>query len=159
MLCDKKFSGADTVATSRTLSEAIKKLCPDFDLIICGQYAADGDTAQTGPSIAQKLDIEQITYVAELKPLSQCLENTVTAIRKADEAIEAVETNLPALICVSECPFAPRNIRIDGYLKAQDGDPVSFGGPFCDQRSHHHLLRAPKAPVLSGESGDVFRLQ
>ena len=120
LLCDKKFSGADTVATSRTLSAGIKKACPNFDLIICGQYASDGDTAQTGPSVAQKLDIEQITYVTELKPLSQCGENTITAIRKADEAVEVVEAPMPALICVSECPYNPRNIYINGYIKAQD---------------------------------------
>lgn len=122
LLSDKKFSGSDTVATSRTLSTAIKKVCPDFDLIICGQFASDGDTAQTGPSIAQKLNVEQITYVSELKPFSQTPQNTIHAIRKADEAIEVVECPLPALICIAECPYTPRDILINGYMRAQDYD-------------------------------------
>ena len=121
LLCDKKFSGADTCATSTTLAAAIKHICPNFDLIICGQFAADGDTAQTGPSIAQKLGIEQITYVNEIAIINQ-IENTISAVRTADEEIEVIESPLPALICVNDCPYNPREILIDGYIKAQDTD-------------------------------------
>lgn len=60
LISDKKFAGADTYATSTTLAAAIKSKFADFDLIICGQFAIDGDTAQTGPSIAEKLNIPQI---------------------------------------------------------------------------------------------------
>lgn len=120
LLCDKKFSGADTVATSRTLSTAIKHICPDFDLIICGQFAADGDTAQTGPSLAQKLGIEQITCTSEPILTTEIPQNAIRVIRKADEAIEVVETPLPALICVGECPYEARDIKINGYIQAQD---------------------------------------
>jgi electron transfer flavoprotein beta subunit len=56
LVSDRKFSGSDTQATSVTLSSAIKKMLPDFDLIVCGQFAIDGDTAQTGPSMAQHLN-------------------------------------------------------------------------------------------------------
>ncbi len=122
LLSDKKFSGADTVATSRTLSSAIKHICPDFDLVICGQFAADGDTAQTGPSIAQKLGIEQITCVTEPILTSEVPQNAIRVIRKADEAIEVVETPLPALICVGECPYEARDVKINGYIHAQDYD-------------------------------------
>lgn len=120
LLSDKKFSGADTVATSRTLSAAIKKICPDFDLIICGQFASDGDTAQTGPSIAQKLNIEQVTYVTKVRAVSKEPDKTITVTRKADENIEIIQTPLPALICVNECGCEPRNILINGYMRAQD---------------------------------------
>lgn len=120
LICDKKFSGSDTVATSRTLSAAIKHICPDFDLIVCGQFASDGDTAQTGPSIAQKLGIEQITYVTEPLFSPECTENDIRVIRKSDEAVEIVESPFPALICVAECPYEPRNIKINGYIRAQD---------------------------------------
>lgn len=120
LICDKKFSGSDTVATSRTLSATIKKVCPNFDLIICGQYASDGDTAQTGPSIAQKLDIEQITYVTEPLLDEALNENKIKVIRKADEVIEVIETQLPALICVDDCPYEPRPIKINGYIHSQD---------------------------------------
>lgn len=121
LLSDKKFSGADTVATSKALSSAIKFICPDFDLVICGQFASDGDTAQTGPSIAQKLGVEQITYVTELKPF-EIPAFKIVAIRKADELVEVVEAPLPALICVAESPYLPRDIKIDGYITAQNYD-------------------------------------
>jgi len=67
LLSDKKFAGADTYATGRTISAAIKSKFSDFDLIICGQYAIDGDTAQTGPSIATQLNIPQITFVKSIE--------------------------------------------------------------------------------------------
>lgn len=119
LISDKKFSGSDTVATSKTLSTAIKYIQPDFDLIICGQYASDGDTAQTGPSIAQKLDIEQITFVNEIVSIQ---DNKITTQRTADEQIELIQTPLPALICINDCPYEPRHILIDGYIKAQDAE-------------------------------------
>jgi len=120
LISDKKFSGSDTVATSRTLATAIKHVCPDFDLIVCGQFASDGDTAQTGPSIAQKLGIEQVTYVTEPVLTPDVPENAIRVIRKADESVEIIETPLPALICIAECPYEPRNIKINGYITAQD---------------------------------------
>lgn len=61
LLSDKKFAGADTYATGRTLSKAIAEKADDFDLIVCGQFAIDGDTAQTGPSIASRLNLPQVT--------------------------------------------------------------------------------------------------
>ena len=66
LLSDKKFAGADTYATGKTIAAAIKSKLPDFDLIICGQFAIDGDTAQTGPTIASNLFIPQATYVKEV---------------------------------------------------------------------------------------------
>ena len=63
LLSDKKFSAADTLATAYTLSQFIKSKFPDFNIILCGQQAIDGDTAQTPSSLAEKLDIPQITNV------------------------------------------------------------------------------------------------
>ena len=62
LISDRKFAGADTYATGLTISRAIRTALPDFDLIICGQFAVDGDTAQTGPNIANFLEIPQGTY-------------------------------------------------------------------------------------------------
>ena len=66
LLCDKKFAGADTYATGKTIASAIESKISDYDLIVCGQFAVDGDTAQTGPSIANFLGIPQVTYVKEI---------------------------------------------------------------------------------------------
>ena len=72
LLSDRKFAGADTYATGKTIAAAVKSKFSDFDLIICGQFAMDGDTAQTGPTIAQNLSIPQVTYA---KDVVKCMEN------------------------------------------------------------------------------------
>ena len=116
LLSDKKFAGADTYATSKTLAQAIKEKISDFDLIICGQFAIDGDTAQTGPSIASKLDIPQVTFVEDIKEI---FENKLVLSRKIESGHELVEVSFPALICVLEKKAEPQRITASGVIKAQ----------------------------------------
>ena len=85
LISDRKFAGADTYATGKTIASAIKNKISDFDLIICGQFAIDGDTAQTGPSIANQLDIPQATFV---KNVVECDENCITVTREIEEGQE-----------------------------------------------------------------------
>lgn len=115
LISDKKFSGADTYATGLTISQAIKTILPDFDLIICGQFAIDGDTAQTGPNIANFLDIPQVTYV---KDLIRFENKTLTLTRELEDGIETVKVKLPALICVLKQDFEPQRARINGIIEA-----------------------------------------
>jgi len=115
LITDKKFSGADTQATSRTLAKAIKEKAGDFDLIVCGQYAIDGDTAQTGPSIAEHLGLPQITYVKEVETSSA---SALIAKREVEEGIQRVEMQLPGLICMLKCDYEPRRPAIKGVMKA-----------------------------------------
>ncbi len=117
LISDKKFSGSDTVATSRTLAATIKEKFPDFDLIICGQFATDGDTAQTGPSIAQNLDIPQVTYVKEIIEIK---ENSIIVKKEVEDGDEILEITLPGLICIQKSQASSRPIPIKGYMKAQD---------------------------------------
>lgn len=117
LLCDKKFAGADTLATSKTLATAISKKIPDFDLIICGQFAIDGDTAQTGVGIAEKLNIPQITYVSEITDFD---EKFITVKKEIETGTLMLKTQLPALICTLKGDYEPRKALIDGYIKAQD---------------------------------------
>ena len=116
LISDKKFAGADTYATGKTISSAIKTVLPDFDLIICGQFAVDGDTAQTGPCIAEFLDIAQITYVKELSEINQ---KSITVKRELEDSIEKVKTSFPALVCVLQDDFEPRRATINGIKSAQ----------------------------------------
>ncbi len=116
LVSDKKFSGADTVATSRTLSAAIKEKISDYDLIICGQFAVDGDTAQTGPSIAEKLQIPQVTYVTEIVGLE---DGFLTVKKEIEDGLETVKMQLPGLICMQKCSYELRPATIGGYVKAQ----------------------------------------
>lgn len=123
LVSDKRFAGADTQATSRTLAKTINKCVKGFDLIICGQFAIDGDTAQTGPSVAEHLDIPQLTYVKNVERV----ENSVlSAIREIENGIQKTELKLPGLICVTKGKFEPRRPLVAGYMKANRMDIPSL---------------------------------
>lgn len=117
LVSDKKFAGADTYATAKTLSAAIKTKLSDFDLIICGQFAVDGDTAQTGPEIAAQLDIPQITYV---KNIDRIEEKSMYAQRELEDGIENVKIDFPSLICVVKNFDNLTRPTINGFKKAQN---------------------------------------
>ncbi len=119
LISDKKFAGSDTYATGKTVSTAIKKVLPDFDVILCGQFAVDGDTAQTGPCIANMLNIPQITYVKEINEFEQ---GTITATRLLDDGLEIVKVKTPALLCVLKSEFEPTRAKINDIIKAQDSE-------------------------------------
>ena len=124
LLTDRKFAAADTYATGKTIGTAIKTKIPDFDLIICGQFAIDGDTAQTGPSIANTLDISQITYVQEIISYE---EDTLTVRRELEDGTEIVKVKLPALICVLKDTFEQTRAKINGITKAQNFEIKTYG--------------------------------
>lgn len=97
LLTDKLFAGADTLATSYALATAIKKI-GGVDIIIGGRQAIDGDTAQVGPQVAQKLGINQVTYAEEILKIDS---KTATIRRHIDGGVETVEAPLPVLITVN----------------------------------------------------------
>lgn len=117
LISDRKFAGADTYATGLTISSAIKTYMPDFDLIVCGQFAVDGDTAQTGPCIANFLNIPQVTYVQEF---SKADKKSIELKRMLEDGIEKVKVSFPALVCVLMDTFEPRRPLINGIKKAQN---------------------------------------
>ena len=113
LVSDKKFAGADTYATAKTLASAIKSKLSNFDLIVCGQFAVDGDTAQTGPEIASQLGIPQITYV---KDINRIEENSLYAQRELEDGIETVKVEFPTLLCVSLnacCKLLPNQVNME----------------------------------------------
>jgi len=97
LLTDRAFAGADTLATSYALSMAIRKI-GDFDLIIGGRQAIDGDTAQVGAQIAEKLGLPQITYAEEITDISN---GTITVKRRLERGVEVVEGKLPMVVTVN----------------------------------------------------------
>ncbi len=119
LISDKKFAGADTYATGKTLAAAIKSKLNDFDLILCGQFAIDGDTAQTGPSIANQLGIPQITFVKELK---ECNNGSVCAVRQIEEGFETLKVELPALICILKGFEETTRAKINGIIRAKSSE-------------------------------------
>lgn len=115
LISDRKFAGADTYATGLTLSKAIRTALPDFDLVVCGQFAVDGDTAQTGPNIANFLDIPQVTYVDKFVKFE---DGKLVLARTMEDGIETVSVVLPALICIMTQNFEPSRATINGVISA-----------------------------------------
>jgi electron transfer flavoprotein beta subunit len=115
LLSDRAFAGADTWATSYTLAAAIRKL-GNFDLIVCGLQAIDGDTAQVGPELAQNLDIPQVTYVEKTE-----LEGEKLAITKqTEEGYQILEATMPILLAVMPpTSFEPGLAPMSGIMKAK----------------------------------------
>ncbi|OIO64989.1 MAG: electron transfer flavoprotein subunit beta [Candidatus Marinimicrobia bacterium CG1_02_48_14] len=107
LISDRKFAGADTLATSYVLSEAIKKI-GHYDFIFAGRQAIDGDTAQVGPQTAEKLNIPQITYVEEILETTS---KTVKVKRKIDGGFEILESTLPVLMTVLKDACFPRPFK------------------------------------------------
>jgi electron transfer flavoprotein beta subunit len=112
LLTDRAFAGADTLATSYALATAIKKI-GDFDIIIGGRQAIDGDTAQVGPQVAEKLGLTQITYAEEILQVDAPTRR-ITVKRHIDGGVETVEGPLPIVITVngSAAPCRPRNAKL-----------------------------------------------
>lgn len=118
LLTDRAFAGADTLATSYAISTAIKYIGDDVDLIIGGRQAIDGDTAQVGPQVAEKLGLNQITYTEEIL---SCKDGKIVVKRHIDGGVETVETALPVVLTVngSAAPCRPRNAkRVMKYKRA-----------------------------------------
>ncbi len=115
LVSDRKFGGADTWATSYTLAQAVRKL-GSFDLIITGERATDGDTAQVGPGIASWLNIPLATYVAKISDVQQ---NTIMLERLVEEGYQQLAIALPALLTVVKEIAAPRLPTLRGKKAAK----------------------------------------
>ena len=96
VVSDRRFAGSDTLATSYALSAAVKKL-GNVDIVFSGRQAIDGDTAQVGPQVAEKLEIPQVTYAEELVSMT---ENEIVIKRRLDRGVETVKTTFPVLVTV-----------------------------------------------------------
>jgi len=120
-LTDRKFAGADTLATSNALAGALRML--DFDLIITGRQAIDGDTAQVGPQIAELLALPQVTYVEDLKYSAPDF-----TIRKSnEEGYQIVSVEAPCLITVLSSANKPRYMSVKGIVDAYKREVETWG--------------------------------
>ena len=131
LITDRKFGGADTLATSYILSEVIQKLGP-FDLVFAGRQAIDGDTAQVGPQTAEKLGFPQITYAEEVIDLK---EDKIVVKRRIDGGYEILESSLPLLITVLQEAGTPRPFKatrlmaLKGALSRLELEKISAAEP------------------------------
>ncbi|AYE34022.1 electron transfer flavoprotein subunit beta/FixA family protein [Clostridium septicum] len=104
LVSDRKFAGADVLATSYTLSQGVRKV-GDMDLIICGKQTTDGDTAQVGPEMAEYLGIPHVANVRQILGLN---EKSITVEMDMPDTVEVSEVKFPCLITVEKDIFQPR---------------------------------------------------
>lgn len=131
LLTDRAFAGADTLAPSYALATAIKKI-GDYDIIIGGRQAIDGDTAQVGPQVAEKLGLTQVTYAEEILNVDE-KNRSITVKRHIDGGVETVEGPLPIVITVngSAAPCRPRNAKLVMKFNRALGEQEKAPAPVC----------------------------
>ena len=140
LLTDRAFAGADTLATSYALSCAVKKI-GDADIIISGRQAIDGDTAQVGPQVAEKLGISQVTYAEKIVSVEN---NEIVIVRRLEHGTETVKAKLPLLVTVNgsadEC--RPRNTKMvqrNKYAKTPSEKASLTDTSLYEKRSYLNL--------------------
>lgn len=123
LLTDRRFAGADVLATSYTLSQGIKVI-GEYDLIICGRQTTDGDTAQVGPAIAEYLDIPHVAWISRINEVS---ETSLIVEQNLADSVEVVEVGYPCLITVEKDIVQPRLPSYRLKLKTRDWPVKNLG--------------------------------
>lgn len=118
LVSDRAFAGADTLATSYTLSMAIKKI-GDVSLVLCGKQAIDGDTGQVGPELAEILEIANVSYVRKVCEFNQNSHNTMIVERVLDDGYEVIKVELPSLFTIVREMYEPRMPSLKGKMAAK----------------------------------------
>lgn len=169
LLTDRALGGADTLATSYTLAQAIKKI-GEYDLILCGRQAIDGDTAQVGPQVAEKLGLPQVTYIEEILKIE---DRKVVVRRHIDNGVEIVECPLPCVLTVngSAAPCRSRNVkRMMAYKRKDfiqwgamdiDADPTQIGktgSPTNVKAVKSIVFKAKESKILTSSDEDIQAL-
>ena len=150
LLSDRKFAGSDTLATSYALSCALRRIAPD--LIVAGRQAIDGDTAQVGPQVAEKLGLPQVTYAEEVLDIR---EGSLVVKRRLEHGVETVECPLPAVVTVnaSAAECRPRNAkRVMKYKYALAGSEIAAaaGSPAAERAA-----ATPYLQIVEWAAADV----
>ncbi|MCQ2229332.1 MAG: electron transfer flavoprotein subunit beta/FixA family protein [Bacteroidales bacterium] len=151
LLTDRALGGADTLATSYTLAQGIKKI-GDYDIIVCGRQAIDGDTAQVGPQVAEKLGLTQITYTEEVLSVAG---KKITAKRHIDGGVETVEGPLPIVITVngSAAPCRTRNAKL--VMKYKNAKPAPEIAALTDEAEKAYYATRPYLAIQQWGAADI----
>ncbi len=155
LLTDRKFAGSDTLATSYALSCALRKIEPD--VIFAGRQAIDGDTAQVGPQVAEKLGLPQITYIESIE---QVKEESIVVKRRIENGVEIAEVKLPALFTVNGSAAAcrPQNARrVMKFKYAMTpseiaAEPTSLAAEMASERDYLNIFEWGAADVNPDEN-------
>ncbi len=151
LLTDRALGGADTLATSYTLAQGIKKV-GGYDIILCGRQAIDGDTAQVGPQVAEKLGLTQITYTEEILKMEG---KTITAKRHIDGGVETVEAPLPLVVTVngSAAPCRTRNAKL--VMKYKNAKPAPEIAALSDEAEKAYYAARPYLTITQWGAADI----
>ncbi len=144
VLSDRKFAGADVLATAYTISQGIRK-CGDFDIIICGKQTTDGDTAQVGAEVAEYLNIPNVSNVLSVDEVS---DGKVTVTASLDNKTVKMSVELPCLISMENDINTPRlpSYKVKQSIKDDAVRFLSFAD-FDDQNSYHYGLSGSATQV------------
>lgn len=153
LLTDRFFAGADTYATAKTLSTAIRKFFTDCDLVLCGRQAIDGDTAQVGPQTAEQLGIPQVTYVRDIEVTGDKL----TVTRVIEDGYEIIEVTTPALLTIVKEANEPRYPSISGIFDAYNAEIKNIGIDDLGLDKNELGLKGSPTKVVSTETPDTHR--
>lgn len=159
LVSDRKFAGADTLATSYVLSAALRKL-GGYDVVFAGRQAIDGDTAQVGPQTAEKLGLPQITYAEEI---IEAQGRKITVKRKIDQGFEVLEGTLPLLITVVKDAATPRPFRAKRVMACKNAhtllelEKMTEGNSllYVDQLQEEYVSKGLFIPTLTADDLDV----
>ncbi|MFO7946713.1 MAG: electron transfer flavoprotein subunit beta/FixA family protein [Armatimonadota bacterium] len=120
LLCDRALAGGDTLATSYSLAQGIRKI-GDYDLIFTGKQAFDGDTGQVGPGLAEQLGIPQVTYAIEIEEVDT-ESNEIQVRRLLDDGFEVVRTKMPCVVTAVKQLNEPRLAGLKGRMQAKKAE-------------------------------------
>lgn len=144
LLSDRPFAGADTWATSNTLAAGIRKM-GDYDIVFAGRQAIDGDTAQVGPQIAERLEIPQVTYVMDFDYDKD--KKLVTVKRQLEDGYETIEVKTPVLLTAVNELNKPRYMSVGGIVDACGHDITQWALKDLDVTSEEVGLKASPTQV------------
>ena len=158
LICDRLLAGSDTYATSWILGEAITKQCPKFDLLLCGAYTSDSETAQVGPQLAEKLDLPAAAYIEKLEIYGK----TLRIRRLVDNFRETLEMEFPALVTVSMENYLPRYTQLVGLENAFGENQVvvldikSLGIDSAEIGNHGSRTKVRKVFLRETQKENIF---
>lgn len=146
LLSSRAFGGADTCATSTTIAAGIQKI-GDYDLVFAGRQAIDGDTAQVGPQVAQRLGLPFVTYVKKIREIK---DGSIVVERQLEDGYEVIEIPLPCVLTAVKELNEPRYMQIGRILDACDGNYITVW-------NENDLDLDPSECGLLGSPTQVFR--
>lgn len=168
LLTDRYFAGSDTLATSYALSMALAKIGAEFGapaIVFTGKQTIDGDTAQVGPGIAKRLNLNQLTYVAKIAELDLA-GGAITVERRAEGGTQLLQTRLPALVTMLEATNEMRRGSIESALQAARADVITWNAADvgiedltkCGLRGSPTIVKKVFAPSARSEKAHLVEV-